>query len=121
MGCSSKRLWEEKFKEMGIYQIKWQRFMKLGRRSSGLRMITGRKIERFIIWRQEGLLRIEEKAICIDYSLFCVCSEARTVYHNYYIHKYSTSEKSQDLIQKKIMEATGKVSISEGRLGKSTS
>lgn len=79
MECSSKRLWEEKFKEMAMYQIKWQRFTKLRRRSSGLRMITGRKLERFIIWRHIGLLRIEEKATCTDYPLFCVCSEARTV------------------------------------------
>lgn len=79
------------------------------------------KENRFIIWRQIGLFRIEEKAICTDYFLFCVCSEARTVYHSSYIHKYSTSEKSQDITEKKIMEATGKVRISEGGLGKSTS
>lgn len=52
MGCSSKRLWEEEFKEMGMYQLKWQRLTKLQKRSSGLRMTTGRKIERFMIWRQ---------------------------------------------------------------------
>lgn len=58
-------------------------------------MTIGRKIERFVIWRQIGLFRIEGKATRTDYSLFCVCSEARTVYHSYYIHKYSTSEKTR--------------------------
>lgn len=79
-------------------------------------MITARKIERFMILRQIGLLRTEGKATSIDYSLFCVCSEGRTVYCSYYIHKI------QDIMEEKIMEATGKTRIyTEGRLGKGTS
>lgn len=85
VGCSNKRLWEEGFKEVAIYQIKWQRFMELWTRSSVLRMITGRKIE--IHDSETGLLRIEGKATNTGYSLFCVCSEVRTVYYSYYIHK----------------------------------
>lgn len=79
VGCSNKRLLEEGFKEVAMYEMKWQRFTKLQRRSSGLRMVTGRKTERFMILRQTGLLRIEGKDTSTGCSLFFVCSKARTV------------------------------------------